>query len=589
MGACAQCGQEHEGACATVADAPTAEPAAIPRVDPQAINASDAASARLKGDSIVPGTQIGDYVVTGKIGEGGMGAVYSAVHPVIGKRAAIKVPHLTLSGDMRTMRRFIQEARAVNQIGHRNIVDIFGFGELTDGRQYIIMELLAGESLAERLRKGPMSWDEAFTLLIDVAGALEAAHKEGIVHRDLKPDNIFLAANRRGDRVVKLLDFGIAKLAHGGVGGLHTTKTGAQIGTPYYMAPEQCLGREVDARADLYSYGVVMFEIFTGRVPFIAQASVQVMSSHVSEPPPRPSELSEIPAELERSILECLAKQPEERPASIKSVGRALEQIARKMGIDPVGGLRVSRQKSSKPIQARRQAPTVSDTRSDTPQRSRRAPGRVWVASALIGGIAAAVVTLVASRSTAPTAPAAHSPDPTVILQVVTDPPGALVAINGEVQTFRTPATFPVRRGRAAAVHVERDGFRPADRSVALGDGPTAIDIHLEPIRIEPAHLSLRTNAPHAAFKLDGAPVGDGSGTLIVEKLVAGTHRLAIEARGFQPREELILVKAGELASLEWSLVPVGGTRAKAAPPASSSPAPAKAPDDNDTSGWPPN
>jgi len=451
-----------------------------------------------------------------------------------------------------------------------------------------VMELLAGESLADRLRRGPLTFDEAFTLLVDVAHALEAAHKEGIVHRDLKPDNIFLQANKRGDRVVKLLDFGIAKLARDGVGGLHTTKTGAQLGTPYYMAPEQCLGREVDARADIYAFGVVMFEIFTGRVPFLAPASVQVMSSHVSEPPPRPGKLAQIPDELEQLILACLVKQPEERPSSMKAVARTLEQIARQLGADAVGGLRASRQKRGKAIVARREVPTVSSTQPETPSRARRSQSRVWIASALIGGIAAAVVTLVASRS--PDAPPPRL-EPTVLLQIVTQPPGATVTLNGEPQTFRTPATFPLRRAKAVAVHVEHEGYRPVDRTVALADGPTAIDLALEPLSDEPAHLSLRTNAPRAAFKLDGAAAGDGSGALIVEKLAPGTHRLAVEAKGFLSREELIQVKPGELATLVWALepAPVAGHAKPAAPPVPPSPAPQKpASDDDDTSGWPP-
>jgi serine/threonine protein kinase len=162
---------------------------------------------------IAPGTAIGEYIVEAKIGEGGMGSVYSVTHPLIGKHAAIKVMAPHLCNDAIAVERFILEARAVNQIGHPNIVDVFAFGTLPDGRSYFIMEWLHGESLATRiLRNGPLPLREAADLVVQIADALEAAHEKEVVHRDLKPDNVFLVPVRGRRTLVKLLDFGIAKL-----------------------------------------------------------------------------------------------------------------------------------------------------------------------------------------------------------------------------------------------------------------------------------------------------------------------------------------------------------------------------------------
>ena len=189
------------------------------------------------------GFVVGEYRVERKIGEGGMGAVYAATHPMIGKRAAIKVISAALGTNAEAVVRFVQEARAVNQIGHPNIVDVFAFGELPDGRNYFVMDYLQGESLADRLQRAAMPLGEAIEILDQVADALDAAHEKQIVHRDLKPDNVYLAAVRGGRTVVKLLDFGIAKLSvsdgPGSSGAIAKTRTGMMMGTPGYLSPEQ--------------------------------------------------------------------------------------------------------------------------------------------------------------------------------------------------------------------------------------------------------------------------------------------------------------------------------------------------------------
>jgi serine/threonine-protein kinase len=190
-----------------------------------------------------PGQQVGEYVVDGKLGEGGFGAVFKGTHPLIGKQVAIKVLNRQFSSNPQMVSRFISEARAVNQIRHRNIIDIFSFGSLADGRQYYVMELLAGVPLDNYLeQRGRLTLAEAIPILRSVARALDAAHAKGIAHRDLKPENIYIAQDDDGTPFPKLLDFGIAKLLSGDAPHQHKTRTGAPMGTPYYMSPESAAG-----------------------------------------------------------------------------------------------------------------------------------------------------------------------------------------------------------------------------------------------------------------------------------------------------------------------------------------------------------
>src|SRR5215470_5789642 len=207
---------------------------------------------RQEADPLDAGQMVGEFEVGKMLAVGGMGVIYSATHPVIGKRAAIKVLHPRLCDDQEAVERFLIEARAANQIGHPNIVDIFAFGVLSDGRSYMAMEWLPGESLAQRIERGPLTLEESLVVLEQTADALEAAHEKGIVHRDLKPDNIFLVPVR-GRTMVKILDFGIAKLLVEESRDGKSTRPGAIMGTPGYLAPEQARAMPVDGRTDIYA------------------------------------------------------------------------------------------------------------------------------------------------------------------------------------------------------------------------------------------------------------------------------------------------------------------------------------------------
>jgi eukaryotic-like serine/threonine-protein kinase len=289
----------------------------------------------VSGD-LTEGFVVGEYQIEAKIGEGGFGAVYRATHPMIGKSAAVKVLSSAFSANRELSARFVNEARAVNRINHGNIVDIFAFGTLPDGRLYFVMELLEGEPFDAVLdRVAYVPFEEALPIFRAVASALDAAHEAGIVHRDLKPENVFLSREARGGFKVKLLDFGIAKVAGGGGADAHRTKTGEILGSPYYMSPEQARGQAVDHRTDVYSFGAMIHRTLTGDVPFSGNSTIDIVLAHVTSPPPPMSTVNPAVHEaLDRPVLAMLAKKPDERPGSLTAALDALVAAANAVGLD---------------------------------------------------------------------------------------------------------------------------------------------------------------------------------------------------------------------------------------------------------------
>ena len=259
------------------------------------------------------GTRVGDYEIVSQIGEGAMGTVYSAVHPLIGRQVAIKVLKAELCANQGTIDRFVQEAQAVNKIGHPNIVDVYDLNELPDGRAYMVMEWLRGEDLKTRLARGPISVADACDILDGIARALEAAHAKQIVHRDLKPDNVFLHQVDNGPLMVKLLDFGIAKLVRV-TPGTEKTQTGNMLGTPRYISPEQARGIQVDYRSDIYSLGAMAYEMLAGRPPFKGETAMDLVVQHLNELPPALSQFAKVPKSLEQCVMAMLEKDPNLRP-----------------------------------------------------------------------------------------------------------------------------------------------------------------------------------------------------------------------------------------------------------------------------------
>ena len=286
-------------------------------------------------DHLAPGQMIGEtfgsYRVVARIGKGGMGEVYLAEHQRIARTAAIKVIAPELAQKQEVLNRFFVEARATSLIRHPGIVEVFDCDLHPNGSAYIVMEHLEGETLADRLkRERRLAWRPACAIAREVAEAMAAAHQQGIAHRDLKPENVFLLAGPRpaGGGSVKVLDFGVAKLLARQALGPRLTYTGALLGTPAYMSPEQCAGRtDVDHRVDVYALGCMLFEVLTGTLPFGQEHAREVMLGHMFRAPP-PLEAQgpdgDIPPWLVALVTRMMAKGPEDRPGSMTEVARAL-------------------------------------------------------------------------------------------------------------------------------------------------------------------------------------------------------------------------------------------------------------------------
>ena len=272
------------------------------------------------------GAVLGEYRLTRRLGEGGMGVVYAGLQPVIQKPVAVKILQ-ALAGRAGEVDQLIAEARAANAVRHRGIVDVFGFGTLPDGRPYIVMDLLEGEPLdAIVAREAPLSIDRVLAILDDVLDTLSAAHAAGVIHRDLKPANLFLVREAHGGSYVRILDFGLAKRLELGADGIRSSKI---AGTPHYMAPEQALGRTVGPQSDLYAVGCLAYEMLTGVLPFTATNPIEQMTQRISEAPRRASEVARVPPELDRIVMQMLARDPAERPASAAVVRQQIAKYRR--------------------------------------------------------------------------------------------------------------------------------------------------------------------------------------------------------------------------------------------------------------------
>src|SRR6266536_3442081 len=282
---------------------------------------------------------VGHYKISESIGTGGMGEVYLATDIVAGRKAALKLLPLRFTGDAERLKRFQQEAHAVVALNHPNILTVYEIGE-DHSTNYIASELIEGETLRERLTRGRMQLSEAVDVAIQVASALAAAHQAGIVHRDIKPENIML----RPDGYVKVLDFGIAKLAEQEVPVtiprdeallLVETNLGSILGTVRYMSPEQARGAPVDKRTDIWSLGVVLYEMVTGHVPFAGDAPGETMSSILeAEPPPLTHYIAHPSAELQQIISKTLRKNREERYHSAQELLEALKELRHKLEVE---------------------------------------------------------------------------------------------------------------------------------------------------------------------------------------------------------------------------------------------------------------
>ena len=417
------------------------------------------------------GTQVGSYQISHVIGQGGMGRVYAAVDPAVGSRVAIKVINEEYARDRDLCDRFFAEARAVNFIRHENIVKVIDLLTLPDGRPVIVMELIEGTTLRDLVRVGPTPLGSVAHVMIDVLSALAAAHAAGIIHRDLKPDNILVTASGRA----KVLDFGIAKLTRPLPPNAPRTRTGAVLGTPEYMAPEQISGGRVDARTDVYAAGVVLFEALTGRRPFDGPSDFEVMRAHVDLSPPSARSIrAAIPAEIENVIATALAKNPLHRFANATAMATALHgasavlasaewrafvpggrafvrtpvaPVAPTMHASMIGF--APEQSGSLPTRSDRPTPTDAPTLIKTPRGVSAPRGRPSWVMPILGAIAVATLAIVIAiavrgRSRSPSRTSAGS--------------GSGFAVGVDADSFevlRVPLTFDPRRYDPVAFYPE--------------------------------------------------------------------------------------------------------------------------------------
>jgi eukaryotic-like serine/threonine-protein kinase len=520
------------------------------------------------------GEVVGNYRISDLVGSGGMGAVYRAEHILLGKRAAVKVLLPERSASQEIIDRFFNEAKAASLIKDPGIVEIFDFGRLADGNAYIVMELLEGETLGDRLKRvGLLSPNHACSIARHVAGTLAAAHSHKIIHRDLKPDNVFLVkdpAMPRGERA-KVLDFGIAKLnSNAQPSDMVKTETGRLMGTPYYMSPEQCRGAgKVDHRTDIYSLGCVLYQMLAGRPPFVLEGAGEILAAHIHIPAPSPRvHEPSIPQSLERMILKMLEKDPDLRYQSMAEVMDSLNDIVLRFSSDdelPEPSLSESdrfrpRAGSPRPYTPPllteattlnstsgelRPDPTLAEPRSGL---RRAAP---WMVASVLALAAGTAVAVAVHRSSAdedsegeeePVAasPAAAAPLPEAVadampsgpivrelagaadedmvnLLLLTQPDGATVYREADgVRLGKTPLPVRVRRGQGeAAFIVRRSGYRTERVAIPVSENQEVL-VTLRG-KTERAAAPVTTTptekkaAPNAEVPASEAATGDGA------------------------------------------------------------------------------
>jgi serine/threonine-protein kinase len=380
----------------------------------------------------------GKYRLEKIIGKGGMGVVLSARHIGLDEPVAVKIlrPAMMILDGM--VGRFVREARAASKIKSEHVVRVMDVGELDGGVPFMVMEYLDGIDLAAyRRQNGPLGVEETVQIVVEAADAIAEAHSLGIVHRDLKPANIFLAKRRDNRRVVKVLDFGISKVESAD----DTTKTGTMLGSPKYMSPEQMMSRrDVDGRADIWALGAILYELLTGRPPFLADTMPQICALVLNSPPAKPSTLrADLPPELEAIILRCLQKSPMERYATVADLVRALLPFG---SPSLRASVPASLTAAAEPASARLSAPTRVDvvvlpaeaspmptpmaTVMDAPLAPRRFPAPAILGAIALLFVGAAAFVLLGRSDPPPVTPAA---DPSPLVVIPADAKPALTVV----------------------------------------------------------------------------------------------------------------------------------------------------------------
>ncbi|HEV8547939.1 MAG TPA: serine/threonine-protein kinase [Polyangiaceae bacterium] len=430
----------------------------------------------------------GRYKVETVLGEGGMGVVYRCSHTIIGKKLALKVLRADLARDSEVTERFLNEARAASAIGNPHIIDISDFGQFPDGSTYFVMEFLTGKALTATGADGQrMSMDRILKVSRQLGEGLAAAHAAGIVHRDLKPDNIFLIQRGADKDFVKILDFGIAKVSTS-EGKL--TRAGAVFGTPHYMSPEQAAGTSVDHRGDVYSLGVILYELVSGRVPFDADNFMGVLTQHMYKAPAVLSEVTVepqlLPDGLEAVVMKCLAKRPEQRYQSMLEFVADIDKVM--AGVKPA---------AARDVLADLTEPGSYYDDASSPGSPRGKKLRyVWLGAGLVVAAAAAAAVLTRKPAPAPTAvataepqktaepklaPGPHAaPGPTLRQVLIATEPVAAQIFKGSESLGMSPVSVTVAEGQSVELSIKAQGFK--DSRVIVDGSESSQSIKLDPM-----------------------------------------------------------------------------------------------------------
>ena len=454
-------------------------------------------------DPYVGTTIDGRYKIESILGEGGMGVVYASRHKVINKRVAIKVLRADLSRDHEMTERFLIEAQAASSIGHPHIVDVSDYGTMPDGSAYFVMEFLEGRSLTGALEENdrkPLSTARIIHISKQIADGLHAAHAQGIVHRDLKPDNVFIVARAQEKEFIKLLDFGIAKVATSSEAKL--TRAGTVFGTPHYMSPEQAAGAPVDHRTDIYSLGVILYEMASGKVPFDADNYMGILTQHMYKAPVPIYDLlpaPEIPRPLEAIILKLLLKKPEQRYQTMLEVVADLERLEKGQMPEAVSEMMARSGVFNIPTDYFDTKPSIHNITAGAPAEKRKRWGVIAGLAGIVAAVAivalilsfgsasnatvttpsaSAAIPVGAPAASATTAPAVVAPPvkPSKTVQVIAVPLDAEVFVGGE-KVSKSPAVLSVPEGEKLTVEVRLEGF--ATKEIVVDGKRARVEVKL--------------------------------------------------------------------------------------------------------------
>ncbi len=449
----------------------------------------------------------GRYKVEKVLGEGGMGVVYQCRHKIIDKRVAMKVLRADMARDTEVTERFLIEAKAASAIGNQHIIDISDFGQLPDGSTYFVMEFLDGEPLTNIVDAGePVPVERIVHIARQMAEGLSVAHASDIVHRDLKPDNVFLVTRGKSSDFVKILDFGIAKVSTTATGKL--TRAGSVFGTPHYMSPEQAAGAPVDHRTDIYSLGVMLYEMASGKVPFDADNFMGILTQHMYKAPvpirniiPEPQD---VPPGLEAIVLKCLSKRPEQRYQDMDELIADLDKLLE--GLVPTAVNEMMARSGGFNVPADFFKTNTKGMPAPVPASPGGIPRNRWPLYAGIAGVCASlgiVIAIFAKSSssdaaeqpttavTAPvtTAEALKTPEPEVQpveeldvsrqVLIAVEPLDAHVFV-GDEDLGASPVEIDVKDGKTVEAEIRRDGF--VTRKVKIDGSDPKLSVKLRRI-----------------------------------------------------------------------------------------------------------